>query len=215
MKNIRKVIITILIVAIALVVSQLCVFADAPITIDNVTFLEYSDEYGMTDDSLVTVKVAFTLSETTEQISLLLTSENISEISNETKPKIVYMVQDLTPEDGVYEFAVEKSRIASAVGSSNIEGCTLYLKMGGKRTEEMATQTLTYHNPTKNYIPGDVDDDGEVTNLDGTFLLRYLANWDLNNVNTDAMDVDGDGDITNLDGTCLLRYLAGWDIDLQ
>ena len=215
MKKLEKEIISILIVGISLITSTLNVFADTPITIDNVTFLEYSDEFGMVDDSLVTVKVAFTLSDATEQISLLLTSENISEISNETKPKIVYMVQDITPEDGIYEFAVEKSRISSACGSNDINGCTLFLKMGGKNTGDMATQILIYHNPTKNYIPGDVDDDGDVTNLDGTFLLRYLAGWDLNNINQDAMDVDGDGDITNLDGTYLLRYLAGWNIELK
>ena len=66
-----------------------------------------------------------------------------------------------------------------------------------------------------NVIPGDVDGDGEVTNLDGTYLLRYLADWKYDNLQLEAMDVDADGEITNLDGTFLLRYLAGWDIELK
>ena len=68
----------------------------------------------------------------------------------------------------------------------------------------MATKTITYNDPyVSSVIPGDVDGDLEITNLDGTYLLRFLAGWTLNNVQQEAMDVDDDGEITNLDGTFL------------
>lgn len=192
-----------------------CVFAEDAITIDSVTFYEYVDEYGMEDESLVSVKVGFT-SVSTEQISLLLTSENITEISDETKSKVIFMDQTLNSNDGVYEFAIEKSRISSATGLTDINGCTLYIKLGGKNVADMATKTITYNDPyISNVTPGDVDGDLEITNLDGTYLLRYLAGWELDNVQLEAMDVDDDGEITNIDGTFLLRYLAGWDIELK
>lgn len=215
MKTLKSFVIAILIASIMMSFSVVGFAADA-ITIDSITFHEYVDEYGDTDASLVTVKVAFTMVSASEQVSLLLTSENISEISAETKSKIVYMSQEFTPEDGVYEFAIEKAKLASATGLEDVNGCTLYVKMGAQVVSEMATTTVTYNDPyTSKVIPGDVDGDGFVTNLDGTHLLRYLAGGDPVGDNTEAMDVDDDGEITNLDGTFLLRYLAGWDIELK
>ena len=63
------------------------------------------------------------------------------------------------------------------------------------------------------YIPGDINGDGIVTNKDGTAMLRYLAGWDIY-VIEDALDVDGDGVVCSKDGTRLLRYLAGWDVEI-
>lgn len=192
-----------------------CVFAQDAITVDSVSFFEYVDEYGMTDESLVGVKVSFT-SVFSNEITVLLTSENITEISAATKDKIIYMNQITTPEDGVYEFTVEKSRIASATGLEDIDGCPMFIKLGGTNLSQMATKSITFTDPyVSDIVPGDVDGDGEVTNLDGTYLLRYLAGWELEDIHTEAMDVDGDGEVTNLDGTYLLRYLAGWDIILK
>ncbi len=65
------------------------------------------------------------------------------------------------------------------------------------------------------YIPGDINNDGTVTNKDGTALLRYLAAWELEELNPDALDTDGDGTVTNKDGTRLLRYLANWDVEIH
>lgn len=66
-----------------------------------------------------------------------------------------------------------------------------------------------------NYIPGDINCDGAVTNKDGTALLRYLAGWTLEDIDVNALDTDGDGAVTNKDGTRLLRYLAGWDVEVH
>lgn len=64
------------------------------------------------------------------------------------------------------------------------------------------------------HIPGDIDGDGEVNNKDATYLLRYLAGWNIEGINEEALDTTGDGRITNKDGTRLLRYLANWDVEI-
>lgn len=65
------------------------------------------------------------------------------------------------------------------------------------------------------HIPGDIDGDGEVNNKDATYLLRYLAGWNIEGINEEALDTTGDGRITNKDGTRLLRYLADWDVEIH
>lgn len=191
------------------------VCAAGEIVIKSVAFEEYTDEYGYIDESVVSVKIQFS-SPSAKQITILLASENISEISSETKPKIIFMIQDISPADGVYVFTIEKSRICSAVGTENPDGSSLCLKMGGSDIADMTAIDVVYSEPWKSdTLPGDVDIDGEVTNLDGTWLLRYLVGWPMDNVSVEAMDVDNDGEITNIDGTYLLRYLAGWNIELK
>ena len=67
----------------------------------------------------------------------------------------------------------------------------------------------------KSYIPGDINGDEKVNNKDATFLLRYLAGWNLDGINTDALDIDGSKTVNNKDATILLRYLAGWSVTLH
>lgn len=47
------------------------------------------------------------------------------------------------------------------------------------------------------YIPGDINGDEKVNNKDATFLLRYLAGWSVDGINTDALDTDGSGTVNN------------------
>ena len=42
------------------------------------------------------------------------------------------MTQEITPVDGLFNFAIEKSKIQNATGLAEIDGCTLYVKIGGK-----------------------------------------------------------------------------------
>ncbi len=65
------------------------------------------------------------------------------------------------------------------------------------------------------HIPGDIDGDGEITEWDGTLLLRYLAGWDISEIDSSALDISGDGAINEWDGTLFRRYLAGWDVEIH
>lgn len=59
-------------------------------------------------------------------------------------------------------------------------------------------------------IPGDADDDGDVTVLDVTYIQRYDAWIELPSpLNEQNADMDGDGDVSIVDATCIQRFLAG------
>ena len=81
---------------------------------------------------------------------------------------------------------------------------------GTKITFRSASSTI----PVVDYIVGDTDGDGEISDWDAILLNRYLAGWDVE-VNLLAADVDGDGEISDWDAIMLERYLAGWDIELD
>ena len=55
------------------------------------------------------------------------------------------------------------------------------------------------------YTPGDVDEDGTVTDADALYLLRYTLFPDRYPVNQPA-DFDSDGNVTDADALYLLRY---------
>lgn len=75
---------------------------------------------------------------------------------------------------------------------------------------------VTTNGIISNSIPGDVNEDGKVTQLDVTRLRKYLAGgWNVE-INSEAADVNGDGKVTQLDVTRLRKYLAGgWNVTLE
>lgn len=60
------------------------------------------------------------------------------------------------------------------------------------------------------YLYGDVDENGEVNDIDRTNLARYLAGWSGYEISARASDVNRDGDVNDKDRTILARHLAGW-----
>ena len=64
------------------------------------------------------------------------------------------------------------------------------------------------------YIPGDINGDGNVNNKDLTRLMKYLAGEDVTVVEV-ALDTNGDGNVNNKDLTRLMKYLAGEDVVLN
>lgn len=63
------------------------------------------------------------------------------------------------------------------------------------------------------YLPGDINNDGEVNNKDVTRLFQYLSGWDVE-VCEKALDVNGDGNVNNKDMTRLFQYLSNWDVEI-
>lgn len=59
-------------------------------------------------------------------------------------------------------------------------------------------------------VPGDVNDDGEFTPLDGLRMLKWLAGWNVV-INEANADVNGDGSAGPLDALRMLKVLAGWE----
>ena len=65
------------------------------------------------------------------------------------------------------------------------------------------------------YIPGDIDGDGNVaTPKDAMYLARYIAGWEGYDelIDLNGTDIDGDGNVaTPRDAMYLARYIAGWE----
>ena len=64
------------------------------------------------------------------------------------------------------------------------------------------------------WIPGDVNDDGEVDIFDCVRLKKYIAGFDVTISEANA-DVNGDGEIDIFDCVRLKKYLAGFNVELE
>ena len=64
------------------------------------------------------------------------------------------------------------------------------------------------------YIPGDINDDGEINVRDLGLLQQYLNDWDVT-INAAAADVTGDGEVNVRDYGLLQQYLNDWDVELK
>ena len=77
--------------------------------------------------------------------------------------------------------------------------------------------TFEVENGTLNiieYIPGDVNGDGNVNNKDLGVLRQHLNGWGVT-ADLRAADVTGDGRVNNKDLGILSQYLNGWDVVLK
>lgn len=66
----------------------------------------------------------------------------------------------------------------------------------------------------KNYVPGDINEDGVINGKDSILLKQYLAKWKVT-IGMDAADVNRDGVINGKDSILLCQYLARWDVVLK
>ena len=60
---------------------------------------------------------------------------------------------------------------------------------------------------------GDADGDGEITGVDASRVMQFIAGWDVT-IDETAADVDGDGEITGIDASRIMQFIAGWDVTL-
>ena len=74
-------------------------------------------------------------------------------------------------------------------------------------------ETKTAVIPILQHLAGDINGDSKVNARDVTRLLQYLAEWDVDVVET-ALDVNGDGKVNVRDVTTLKQYIAGWDVEI-
>lgn len=73
---------------------------------------------------------------------------------------------------------------------------------------QLPTDTPTYSVIVPNVIPGDVDNDGDLTILDATAIQRMLADLPSESYAVWNADYDDDGSVTILDATAIQRKLA-------
>ena len=134
--------------------------------------------------------------------------DSVSNITyNGNLATLTFKVGDDVP-DGVYPIVVDYYK---GVNGNYVDGVNVNYD---EDFEAVGFVYISGNVIVRNYIPGDINGDETVDNKDATFLLRYLAGWNINVVE-DALDVDGSGAVDNKDATILLRYHAGWDVELH
>lgn len=206
----RKPFIVTLLVAMVVCSLALTCYA-SEITITSVTFEKYTDQYGNENDANLVMKIEFNAPSETTQISVCVLGEDIEDIVQaEANNKLIYMGQFDTPSSGILMIPLSKAAISTANGATNVEGSTIYLRVGGKTVTEAAPMEVTVELPKADVIKGDVTLDGIVNSTDATQILRYNAK--LRTFTEDqitAGDVTGDGEIDIFDAVWVLKYAAG------
>lgn len=210
-------------IALSLAICAIPAFAANTISFENggISLDVYKDANGTVNENYVKVTVTYTAThdEAAEEMSritfaLSATEPSLKLAGNEAK--VVYLDEQVTPTtDSTYSFVIEKSRIQSALEKENladIEGASLYFKMGGVGVEEAAKADVLFFTPL-NVMYGDITGDGKINTLDITVILRYIAGLvkdaQLTKEQLAAADINGDTKINTLDITVILRYIAG------
>lgn len=223
MKMVKKFLSASVIAAMALSVGMIANAEDtAPdansVAIGAVTFTKHA-----TDTTLIQATVPYTAIDTAAEVTILTSTTET--VANNTDIMYINQVENL--ENGTITFAIEKSRIIAALNlaeGADLNGKTLYVKMGGTDIDTMASTTGTIV-LEEDYMAGDVDGNGKLRAKDGTCALQLIAGWSVEEVqakagatakiNAKAADVDGNGKLRSKDGTILLQAIAGWDVELK
>lgn len=138
----------------------------------------------------------------TGSIKIVKQAEDNSSDHN-TVSNITFKVVDSSNSANVYTVVTDTS------GNANLSNLPIYNDSGSvikyKVTELGVASTVQ-----RNYIYGDVDFDGEVTNNDAVLILKYVNNLvTFDNTQIKVADVNGDRKITQEDSDCINKYRLG------
>lgn len=138
----------------------------------------------------------------TGSIKIVKQAEDNSSDHN-TVSNITFKVVDSSNSANVYTVVTDTS------GNANLSNLPIYNDSGSvikyKVTELGVASTVQ-----RNYIYGDVDFDGEVTNNDAVLILKYVNNLvTFDNTQIKVADVNGDRKITQEDSDCINKYRVG------
>lgn len=114
------------------------------------------------------------------------------------------------PQDGI-EFTGSNQPSITADGKYTLKVWTVD-EAGNQST--VTTIGIKVDANASDFLPGDINGDGEVDLKDVTTLSRYIAGWNGLTVVEAALDTNGDGEIDLKDVTLLSRYIAGWNVVL-
>lgn len=138
----------------------------------------------------------------TGSIKIVKQAEDNSSDHN-TVSNITFKVVDSSNLANVYTVVTDTS------GNANLSNLPIYNDDGNVikyKVSELGV-ALTVQ---RNYIYGDVDFDGEVTNDDALLVLKYARNLvTFDDTQIKVADVNGDGKITQEDNVCIRNYRVG------
>lgn len=138
----------------------------------------------------------------TGSIKIVKQAEDNSSDHN-TVSNITFKVVDSSNSANVYTVVTDTS------GNANLSNLPIYNDSGSVikyKVMELGVASTVQ----RNYIYGDVDFDGEVTNNDAVLILKYVNNLvTFDNTQIKVADVNGDGKITQEDSDCINKYRVG------
>lgn len=205
MYNFKKCVAVLLIYAITLsffIPTAFATESNVEIAIADITFDKYVNKNGEENSDIGTVTVEFSKIELEGQLTLLLSTEEITDTTSASLAKIIYINQVDIPEYNIISFPIEKARIAAAIGSENIDGCNLFLKVNGTGGSDATTVETKFTDPYKD--PFDINGDGKLTVLDALITINLSITKSYNEV----VDVNEDGKITLLDVLRMLKLCS-------
>ena len=202
MRNFKKHVSFLLVLAITLSFFVPAVFATestVEIAIADISFDKYVDENGAENSDVGTVAIEFSKIKLDGQLTLLLSTEEITDTSAESLSKIIYINQVDVPEHNIISFPIDKARIADAIGTENVNGCNLFLKVNGTGGSDAITVETRFVDPYKNNV--DLNGDGKLTVIDVLMTIKLCLNQEYNSV----ADFNEDGKITLIDVLRILK----------
>lgn len=138
----------------------------------------------------------------TGSIKIVKQAEDNSSDHN-TVSNITFKVVDSSNLANVYTVVTDTS------GNANLSNLPIYNDDGNVikyKVSELGVASTVQ----RNYIYGDVDFDGEVTNDDALLVLKYTRNLVMfDDTQIKVADVNGDGKITQEDSDCIKKYRIG------
>lgn len=138
----------------------------------------------------------------TGSIKIVKQAEDNSSDHN-TVSNITFKVVDSSNSANVYTVVTDTS------GNANLSNLPIYNDDGNVikyKVSELGVASTVQ----RNYIYGDVDFDGEVTNDDALLVLKYARNLvTFDDTQIKVADVNGDGKITQEDSDCINKYRVG------
>ncbi len=173
--------------------------AEVEIAVGDVSFDPYVATDGTVQAENGTVTVEFSKLSLAGQLTLLLTTAEITEVSESAAEKIVYVLQTDPPANKILSFPITKAQIAEALGTENIIGARLYLKVNGTDGGDAQLVTVKYNDSDTS--DADVNKDGSVTIVDALLALRAF----LNDSTPMLPDINGDGKVSLTDIVRILR----------
>ena len=169
------------------------------IEIADITFYKYVDDNGVEHEDSGTVEVEFSKLMLEGQMTLLLSTEEITDTSEESLSKIIYINQIDVPAYNVVTFPIDKTTIAAAIGKDDISDCELVLKVNGFGGSDAVVLKTTFVESQKKFP--DLNNDGKITILDTLIAVDLCLNYKFNSI----ADMNDDGKVSLIDVLRILK----------
>lgn len=147
-----------------------------------------------------------------EEATILVVKDEVdpSTLSSSNTEDIIYIDQITVDDNGnaVFDFDASAAVPQGATADVYVDIYCGYTSMEGAALATTA-KVYTYKAPEPQYVPGDVDGNGELTTDDAIYLVNHMALPDFFPVTYPAsLDFDNDGSLTTNDAIYLVNYMA-------